>query len=95
MSDTGSGIRKCSKELNMNFQGNLLKLTVVTDENVPCVYRYPLGKKDGNKLGRRKKELRNPQCIKNGNVLICHPTVVDIIIRQLTGHKHVLVDNIA
>ena len=53
--------------------GNLNGFDIIISEYVPKVLKYPTGKKDGNKLGKRK-------CMMQINQLIYHTKIRKIFI---------------
>ena len=55
--------------------GQLSGLTVIEDSNILPVLKYPTGYKDGNKLGRRKRNLKEYNMYVVGNNLMVHPSL--------------------
>jgi len=50
------------------------QMNIYQDNNIACCYlKYPSGKKDGNKLGKRKKSILISTIIIYGNSIFCNP----------------------
>ena len=57
----------------MNYVGQLYGFQVFEDDNV-LTLKYPTGKKDGNKLGKRKRNLLAPDIkFSKSRGIIIHP----------------------
>ena len=59
--------------------GQLSGLTVIEDNNMLPVLKYPSGYKDGNKLGRRKRNLTVYQMYVIQNKLRIHPSQKELL----------------
>ena len=56
------------------YVGNLSGINVFQCDSVPIGYIYPTGKKDGNKLGKRKRNLKYSGCINYDDYILIHPS---------------------
>lgn len=60
------------------FIGTINGINIFTNSCIPIGKIYPTGKKDGNKLGKRKRNICFPGCYfkKDENCILVHPTLV-------------------
>ena len=73
----------------------MYQIALIKNTNVPFKLRYPTGKKDGNKLGKRKRTMRSLVCLKMDNVLMCHPDIFEEVKRNTVVRSiPILVDEI-
>jgi len=57
-----------------NYLGDISGYRVYEDPNIQPVLKYPAGYKDGNKLGRRKREMTYLPVMISGSACIMHPS---------------------
>ena len=72
--------------MNEHYIGKLYGMNVFEDNGVQIGPIYPSGKKDGNKLGRRKKLLKHSGCIFYSGldkVIVIHPSKKNLLIESL------------
>ena len=60
------------------------------------VLKYPSGKKDGNKLGRRKREMKEVVFYLTSDSIFCHPSVAETICKYVGDEQmsHVILGKV-
>lgn len=83
-----------------NFIGEMSGYKFFEDENIPIGNVYPTKKKDGNRLGKRKRNLEHSGIVlyKQSNPLrnciLVHPSVKDMVIAFYRLHTSLKAVNI-
>lgn len=81
---------------DINYFGTSRTLKMYVDNNAPWVLKYPTGKKDGNRLGKRKRFMKRylVTLAPDMNTMVVHPSREKSIIHAFETLKPIVYDRI-
>lgn len=72
----------------------MVQYLIIPTPTIGTRLKYPTGKRDGNKLGKRKRTQRVYLVLVQGSNILVHPTEVEKTIENMTKIQPMFVDEL-